>query len=63
MKKLIGNDWDEVLAPAFESEKYQELRDFLKEEYQTKQIFPDMYHIFTAFKFFCGCNIIISQLR
>ena len=61
MKKLIGNDWDEVLAPAFESEKYQELRDFLKEEYQTKQIFPDMYHIFTAFKLtsFADTKVVI----
>ncbi|BDR60276.1 uracil-DNA glycosylase [Lactobacillus xylocopicola] len=50
MKKFIGNDWDEVLAPVFESEKYQHLREFLKKEYATKQIFPDMYHIFTAFK-------------
>ena len=38
MKKLIGNDWDEILAPAFESEQYQKLHDFLKSEYQTKQI-------------------------
>ena len=38
MKKLIGNDWDEVLEPVFESEKYQELRNFLKEEYQTKHV-------------------------
>ena len=30
MKKLIGNDWDEILAPAFESEQYQKLHDFLK---------------------------------
>lgn len=44
MKKLIGNDWDEILAPAFDSEQYQKLHDFLKSEYQTKQIFPDMYH-------------------
>lgn len=50
MKKLIGNDWDEVLDPIFESEKYQQLHDFLKEEYATKQIYPDMYHIFSAFK-------------
>lgn len=50
MKKLIGNDWDEVLDPVFESEKYQQLHDFLKEEYATKQIYPDMYHIFSAFK-------------
>ena len=50
MKNLIGNDWDEILAPVFQSENYQELHNFLKEEYQTKTIYPDMYHIFTAFK-------------
>lgn len=50
MKKLIGNDWDEILDPVFESDEYQNLRSFLKKEYSSKQIFPDMYHIFTAFK-------------
>lgn len=50
MKKLIGNDWDDILDPVFESEQYQQLHNFLKGEYATKQIFPDMYHIFTAFK-------------
>lgn len=50
MKKFISNDWDEVLAPVFESNEYHALHEFLKKEYQTKRIFPDMYHIFTAFK-------------
>lgn len=50
MKHIIGNDWDEVLAPVFDSQGYQELRAFLKEEYTHKKIYPDMYHIFTAFK-------------
>lgn len=50
MKKIIGNDWEEVLKPAFESEDYANLRNFLKEEYTNKTIYPDMYHIFTAFK-------------
>lgn len=50
MKKFIGNDWDEVLAPVFDSNEYHELHEFLKTEYKTKRIFPDMYHIFTAFK-------------
>ena len=49
-KELIGNDWDQVLDPVFASEKYHELHNFLREEYSTKQIYPDMYHIFTAFK-------------
>ena len=50
MKELIGNDWDQVLGPVFSSESYQKLHNFLKEEYASKQIYPDMYHIFTAFK-------------
>ena len=50
MKKFIGNDWDEVLAPIFDSNEYHELHEFLKTEYKTKRIFPDMYHIFAAFK-------------
>ncbi|QNQ80699.1 uracil-DNA glycosylase [Lactobacillus sp. PV034] len=50
MKKLIGNDWDEILEPVFISEDYRKLHNFLKSEYQTKTIYPDMYHIFTAFK-------------
>lgn len=50
MKKFIGNDWDEVLAPIFDSNEYHELHEFLKTEYKTKRIFPNMYHIFTAFK-------------
>ena len=50
MKHFIGNDWDQVLTPVFESDEYHKLHDFLKKEYQTRQIYPDMYHIFTAFK-------------
>ncbi|CAM3091696.1 Uracil-DNA glycosylase [Lactobacillus bombicola] len=50
MKKYIGNDWDQVLAPVFASNEYHKLHEFLKVEYATRQIFPDMYHIFTAFK-------------
>ena len=50
MKNLIGNDWDPILNPVFASDEYRKLHDFLKEEYATKQIFPDMYHIFSAFK-------------
>lgn len=50
MKNLIGNDWDQVLNSVFASEDYQKLHNFLKQEYATKRIFPDMYHIFTAFK-------------
>lgn len=50
MKKLIGNDWDNVLGQVFNSQEYARLHEFLKQEYASKQIYPDMYHIFTAFK-------------
>lgn len=61
MKKFIGNDWDEILAPVFNSEKYQRLHEFLKKEYATKKIYPDMYHIFTAFKLtsFANTKVVI----
>lgn len=47
----IGNDWDDVLAEEFEKKYYQELRQFLKYEYGTKTIYPDMYDIFNALKY------------
>ena len=47
----IGNDWDELLAPEFQTESYQKLRQFLIEEYKTKRIYPDMYDIFNALKY------------
>ena len=46
MKTLIHNDWQQVLEPEFEKPYYQQLHNFLKNEYQHYQIHPDMYHIF-----------------
>ena len=47
----IGNDWDILLKPEFESEWYQRLRQFLIAEYRTKTVYPDMYDIFNALKY------------
>lgn len=47
----IGNDWDEVLRGEFKKEYYLKLREFLKQEYFTRKIFPDMYDIFNALKY------------
>ena len=47
----IGNDWDILLKPEFESEWYQKLRQFLITEYRTKTVYPDMYDIFNALKY------------
>ncbi len=46
----IGNDWDAVLADEFKKDYYLKLRDFLKREYATKTVYPDMYSIFNALK-------------
>lgn len=46
----LGNDWDEILKDEFEKPYYLKLREFLKEEYRTKTIYPDMHNIFNALK-------------
>ena len=47
----IGNDWDEVLTGEFDKKYYLELREFLKVEYKTQMIYPDMHDIFNALKY------------
>lgn len=47
----IGNSWDEVLKGEFEKDYYLKLREFLKAEYGSRVIYPDMYDIFNALKF------------
>ncbi len=46
----FGNDWDEILADEFQKPYYKELRQFLKQEYSTHRIYPDMNDIFNALK-------------
>ncbi|MBQ7573697.1 MAG: uracil-DNA glycosylase [Clostridia bacterium] len=46
----IGNDWDEILKDEFSKDYYLKLRLFLKSEYSTHKIHPDMYDIFNALK-------------
>ena len=47
----IGNDWDRVLDGEFDKEYYLKLREFLKEEYKSHTVYPDMYDIFNALKY------------
>ena len=47
----IGNSWDEILKDEFKKDYYLKLREFLKEEYSTRIIYPDMYNIFNALKY------------
>lgn len=47
----LGGGWDEILAPLFQSENYQKIRDFLKHEYSQYEVYPDMYDIFNCFRY------------
>ena len=47
----IGNDWDEILKDEWQKPYYINLRGFLKSEYSSKTIYPDMNDIFNALKF------------
>lgn len=46
----IGNDWDEILKDEFSKEYYLRLRQFLKQEYSSYTVYPNMYDIFNALK-------------
>lgn len=46
----FGNDWNEVLADEFSKDYYLQLREFLKEEYKSHTVYPDMYDIYNALK-------------
>lgn len=47
----IGNSWDEKLKGEFEKDYYLKLREFLKSEYSSRAVYPDMYDIFNALKY------------
>ena len=47
----IGNDWDNILADEWEKPYYKKLRAFLKQEYATQKIYPNMHDIFNALKY------------
>ena len=46
----IGNDWDEILKDEWQKPYYKNLRRFLKSEYSSFTVYPDMYDIFNALK-------------
>ena len=60
----IGNDWDDILKDEWEKPYYITLRQFLKKEYSTQRIYPDMHNIFNALKYTSFENtkvVIIGQ--
>ncbi len=60
----LGNDWDEILADLWQTPAYLQLRGFLKNEYATRRIYPEMGDIFNALKYTSFENtrvVIIGQ--
>ena len=47
---MIGNEWDEVLKEEFEKDYFQNIMEFVEDEYETKTIYPPKDEIFNAFK-------------
>ncbi len=58
----IGNDWDGLLQAEFSKDYYLKLREFLKEEYGTKKIYPEMQNIFQALKTTAFANVKVVIL-
>lgn len=46
----IGNDWDTLLSEEWSKPYYQELRQFLQEEYRTQTVYPPAHDIFNALR-------------
>ena len=46
--EIFKNDWGQYLKEEMAQPYYRQLRQFLIGEYNTKQVYPDMYSIFNA---------------
>lgn len=47
---MINKQWDKKLRDEIKKDYYQNLKKFIKQEYQSKQIFPQYENIFNALK-------------
>ncbi len=57
----IGNDWDEILKDEWQKPYYVNLRGFLKTEYSSQTVYPEMHDIFNALKYtsFADTRVVI----
>ena len=49
MNVRIAEDWQQVLQPEFDKPYFEQLVEFVREEYASKQVFPQGGNIFRAF--------------
>lgn len=61
MRDFINDDWQKVLDDQFNQPYYHQLHNFLKEEYTTQTIYPNMNNIYQAFKWtsFSDTKVVI----
>ena len=48
---MIGNSWDIILKEEYKKKYFQDLIEFIKNEYKTKTIYPKQTEVFNAFKY------------
>ncbi|MBE6157670.1 MAG: uracil-DNA glycosylase [Firmicutes bacterium] len=48
---MIGNKWDDLLSDEIKKEYFQNLLNFIKEEYKNKTIYPKQSEVFNAFRY------------
>ena len=48
---MIGNKWDIILQDEFKKEYFENLMDFVKNEYKEKTIYPKQNEVFNAFRY------------
>ena len=47
---MIGNDWDNILKEEYNKEYFLKIKDKVRNEYNTKTIFPPAQEVFKAFR-------------
>ena len=48
--KMIGNDWDDILAPIWNSLGFKKFMNLIKEKYKESTCYPEFDNIFNALK-------------
>ncbi|MBP2644944.1 MAG: Uracil-DNA glycosylase [Firmicutes bacterium] len=59
---IFKNDWHPLLTPELGKEYYQQLRQFLIKEYQTKTVYPDKFDIFNSLHYTAYQNVKVVIL-
>ena len=49
--KPLGGGWDSLLGGLFSDERYLKIREFLKKEYSSYTVYPDMYDLYNCFRY------------